>query len=94
MSDAPRAEKWIISAAAIIITGLVGLFVRVSLTAFGEQTKKIDQLGTRFAVVESQIQSVHLQLVDVPNMKLEMARLDIRVQQLQAEVRDIQQRNR
>ncbi len=81
------AERWIAAAVAAILLSGGTWFLREQATTAKEQAAKLDELKDRFIRVESKVESVHLSLVDIPNMKLEQARQDLRLQQLEARVR-------
>jgi hypothetical protein len=81
------AETWIVGSAALIIVAAVGFLVRVGYSSFTNVSEKVDNLDRRFIAVEKTVDSVHMQVVDIPAIKLEQARLDIRLQNLEAEMR-------
>lgn len=81
------AETWIVATAALIIVAAVGFLVRVGYSSFTNVSEKVDSLDRRFIAVEKTVDSVHMQVVDIPAIKLEQARLDIRLQNLEAELR-------
>jgi hypothetical protein len=94
MTDRPAfkhgtAEAWIIAAGTTIIVALVAFLVRTASNAYAEQAKKFDAIYDRVVKVETQTQAIHLQFVDVPNMKIEQARHDLRLQALEARMRDL-----
>lgn len=83
------AELWIVSIAAFMLITLGGWFVRETAIAAKEQAERFDELKDRFIRVESKVESVHLALVDIPNIKLEQARMELRLQQLEAHQRNL-----
>lgn len=86
------AERWITSAVAVILVSLGGWFAREQSQATKEQAIKFDELKDRFIRVESKVESVHLALVDIPNIKMELVRMDLRLQQLEANKRASERR--
>lgn len=94
MSERPAfkhgtAEVWIVGAAAVLVVGLVGFMTRIAYVSFSEQGIKIDGLDRRFISVEEQTKAIHLQLVDIPNIKLDQARMELRLQRLEADNREL-----
>lgn len=81
------AETWIVATVALICVAAVGFLVRVGYTSFTNVSEKVDNLDRRFIAVEKTVDSVHMQVVDIPEIKLDQARLDIRLQNLEAEAR-------
>ncbi len=69
------------------MVSLGGWFAREQSQAIKEQAIKFDELKDRFIRVESKVESVHLALVDIPNIKMELVRMDLRLQQLEANKR-------
>lgn len=81
------AEVWIVGVASFLLVALASLFIRETTQAAKEQAARFDELKDRFIRVEAKVESVHLALVDIPNLKLEQARMDLRLQQLEARQR-------
>lgn len=88
------AERWIAAAVAAILLSGGTWFLREQASTAKAQAEKFDELKDRFIRVESKVESVHLALVDIPNMKLEQARMDLRIQQLEAQQRSDDRRTR
>lgn len=81
------AETWIVGVVSAVLLAFCGWFLREQASNAREQAAKFDDLKDRFIRVESKVESVHLSLVDIPNMKLEQARMDLRLQQVEAQQR-------
>lgn len=83
------AETWIVAAASVFIVAIVGFLGRHAWTTLSNLDTSMNNLDRRFIAVESQVQSIQLQLVDIPAMKLEQARTEIVIKQLSSEVDDL-----
>lgn len=83
------AETWIVAAASVFIVAIVGFLGRHAWTTLTSLDHGMDNLDRRFVAVESQVQSIQLQLVDVPNIKLEQARTEIVLKQLALDVQEL-----
>lgn len=83
------AETWIVAAASLFIVGIVGFLGRHAWATLTGLNHSMNNLDRRFVAVEAQIQSIQLQLVDVPNIKLEQARMEIVLKQLALDVQDL-----
>lgn len=96
MTDKPgifghgTAETWIVAAASLFIVAVVGFIGKHATSTLNKLDDGFNSLDRRFIAVETNVQAVQLQLVDIPNMKLEQARQDVRMQQLAASIQELQ----
>jgi divalent metal cation (Fe/Co/Zn/Cd) transporter len=88
------AETWIVAAASVFIVAIVGFLGRHAWTTLNSLDTSMNNLDRRFISVEAQVQSIQLQLVDVPALKLEQARTEIVIKQLSSEVNDLKRNQR
>lgn len=80
-------SRWIVGIASFLIVALTTWFFSSLLSGQKITAEKLDAVDRRLIAVETQVTSVHLQMVDVPNIKLEQARQDLRLKNLEAQVR-------
>ena len=81
------AELWIVGLVSAILLAGATWFVKSASDASVRQQEAFAELRDRFIRIESKVESVHLALVDVPQLKLEQARMDLRIQYLESEKR-------
>ena len=81
------AELWIVGIVSTILLLGATWFIKSSTDAVSVQATQFAELRERFIKVESKVDSVHLALVDVPQIKMEQARFDMRLQYLEEEQR-------
>ena len=82
-----QPSRWIVAVASILVVSLTTWFFNSLLGNLKETTQKLDLVDRRLIAVETQVTAVHLQMVDVPNLKLEQARQDLRLKNLEAQMR-------
>lgn len=78
-------EKWIVGAfAGGVVLGVVWLVGSVQTVLTQQQV-----MNQQVMTVQQQLQTINTQLADVPALKLEVAKLSIRVEQHDADLKEV-----
>lgn len=82
-------ERWIVGIVAASLIGGVVWFVSALLTKLDTQGLTLDTLSVQQAVTNSQLESLRLQLADVPGLSVRLARTEVRLQAAEEEIKEL-----
>lgn len=82
-------ERWVVAAGASALLAVAYWFVSSVTGRLDRQSDSLANLATQQAVTNNQLVTLNLQLADVPSLTRKMAEIEVRVDRLEEDTREL-----